>query len=142
MKEAVESADRQAIERLRERDMRASREQDFQTLRSLITDDAVILPPGGAIQRGKETLDANFERMKLSAGEVEILDYRLIFDELKILGDYAFEWGRIEGAMRARGSDDVVNASYKVMRILQRQADGQWKVHRSIWNENPKEQAE
>jgi ketosteroid isomerase-like protein len=42
-----EEADLRAIERLHQKDMQASRAGDFETLRSIMTDEAVILPPGG-----------------------------------------------------------------------------------------------
>ena len=83
--------DLRAIERLHQKDMEASRISDFETLRSVVTDDAVILPPGGEPIRGKEELDASFGRMGDGMGQVEVLDYVLDFREAKILGDYAFE---------------------------------------------------
>ena len=128
--------DLRAIERLHQKDMEASRISDFETLRSVVTDDAVILPPGGEPIRGKEELDASFGRMGDGMGQVEVLDYVLDFREVKILGDYAFEWGEIRGSMRQAGGEPQ-RSTYNVMRILQRQPDGEWKVHRSIWNERP-----
>jgi uncharacterized protein (TIGR02246 family) len=128
--------DSRAIERLHERDMEASRCADFETLRSVMTDDAVILPPGGEPVCGKEELDASFGRMGDGMDQVEVLEYVLDFREVKILGDYAFEWGEIRGSMRQTGGEPQRSA-YNVMRILQRQPNGEWKVHRSIWNERP-----
>ena len=137
-----EGADRdedlRAIRLLHERDMAASKAGDFRTLRSLMSDDAVVMPPGGRTTRGREALDASFARMEKGAGGAEVLEYVLDFEEVKVLGDYAFEWGTIRGASRG-GDGRMERSSYKVMRILQRQPDGEWKVHRTIWNENPAE---
>ena len=130
--------DREAIRRLHETDMQASRAGDFQMLRALMTDDAVMMPPQGRWIRGRAELDASFQRTEAAMSQVEVLDYVLDFEEVQILGDYAFEWGTISGTMRDRSGGEPEQASYKVMRILQRQPDGDWKVHRSIWNENPK----
>lgn len=135
MDERTHEADLRAIEELHRRDMRASREGDFRTLRSLMSDDAVVLPPGGRVTRGAAALDASFARMAEGMGQVEVLEYELDFEEVKVLGDYAFEWGFIRGAMRGLPGGEVERSSYKVMRILQRQPDGSWKVHRTIWNE-------
>lgn len=41
------------------------------------------------------------------------------------------------GAERQHGKETTDLAAYKVMRILKRQADGSWKVHRVIWNDAP-----
>lgn len=126
-----------AIERLHQKDMTASKAGDFETLLSLMSDDAVTMPPGGKMTRGKEALTASFSKMKNVYASIEVLEYILDFQEVQVLGEYAFEWGEIRGSMRARGSDEIEHSTYKVMRILQRQPDGEWKVHRTIWNDNP-----
>lgn len=133
-----EERDLRAIEELHRRDAAASRAGDFETLRSLMSDDAVVMPPGGKLKRGRAELDESFRRMADGVGAVEVLEYELDFEEVKVLGDYAFEWGTIRGAMRARDGGEVERSSYKVMRVLQKQPGGAWKVHRTIWNDNPK----
>jgi ketosteroid isomerase-like protein len=95
-----EEADLWAVERLHQKDMEASRTGDFETLRSVMTDDAVILPPGGETVRGKEELDASIGRMCDAIDRIEVLEYVLDSKEVKILGDYASEWGEIRGSMR------------------------------------------
>ena len=126
--------DLELIDRLHRKDMEAARNGDFETLRSLMTDDAVILPPGGPTVRGRQELDAKFNAMQQGMEHVEVLEYALDFEEVRVLGDYAFEWGTIRGSMRAKGGAPEP-ASYKVMRILKREPGGAWRVHRSIWND-------
>jgi uncharacterized protein (TIGR02246 family) len=126
-----------AIEQLHQKDMAASKAGDFDTLRSLMSDEAVVMPPGGHWIRGKAELDVSFSRMREGMSQVEVLEYILDFEEVQVLGDYAFEWGSIRGAMRSKESGDIEYSSYKVMRILKKQADGRWQVHRTIWNDNP-----
>ena len=128
-----------AIEQLHQRDMAASKAGDYATLRSLMSEDAAVMPPGGKLLRGAAQLDANFARTRAAMSQIEVLDYRLEFEEVKVLGDYAYEWGFIHGAMRAKDGGETQHLSYKVMRILAKQPDGAWKVHRTIWNENPAE---
>lgn len=123
------------IEELHETDMRASREGDYRTLRSLMSDDAVVLPPGGRQIRGREALDRSFAAMSAAESPTEVLEYRFDWQEIRVLGDYAFEWGYIHGKERHRETGAVRAELYHVMRILQRQPDGAWKVHRTIWNE-------
>lgn len=126
------------IEELHRRDVEASQTGDFQTLRSLLTDDAVMMPPNENWIRGAEELKEDYQHMEEAMDEVEILDYQLEFEEVKILGDYAFEWGTIHGATRIK-DEGIERASYKVMRILRKDERGIWKVHRAIWNNNPVE---
>ena len=133
-----EAADRRAIEELHRRDAEAARRGDFATLRELMTDDAVVMPPGGGFQRGRAELDAASEAMESSFSEVEVLAYDLDFEEVLLFGDHAVEWGTITGAMRPHGGDgEPQRYAYKVMRILRRRPDGTWRVHRTIWNETP-----
>jgi ketosteroid isomerase-like protein len=129
----MKSAARKAIERLHRRDMRASAAGDYAALRALVDDKAVMFPPGGAPQRGAKDFDAAFERMNNSPRTHEVLEYRLDFEEVKIFGNYAVEWGAIRGATREIATGRVNQSEYHVMRVLRRQSNGSWKVYRSIW---------
>ena len=126
------------IEALHEADMRASKAGDYHTLRSIMSDDAVVLPPGGHLIRGREALDRSFAAMSARESPTEVLEYRFDWQEIRVLGDYAFEWGYIHGKEHHKTSGTISSELYQVMRILQRQADGSWKVHRTIWNEPAK----
>ena len=126
------------IEALHEADVRASKAGDYRTLRSIMSDDAVVLPPGGRLIRGREALDRSFAAMSATESPTEVLEYRFDWQEIRVLGDYAFEWGYIHGKERHKTSGTISSELYQVMRILQRQPDGSWKVHRTIWNEPAK----
>ncbi len=126
-----------AIGELHQRDVAASKVGDFETLRTLMSEEAVMMPPGGNFVRGRAEIDAAMSRMAEAMSGVEVLDYALDFEEVKVVGDYAFEWGVIRGRTRSRADGKMEAPTYKVMRVLQRQAGGEWKVHRSIWNEHP-----
>ncbi|HEV2764343.1 MAG TPA: DUF4440 domain-containing protein, partial [Pyrinomonadaceae bacterium] len=73
-------ADLEAIEELHQRDMRASKAGDFETLRSLMSDDAVMLPPGGRPVRGRAEIDAGMARMEQAMRAAEVLEYELDFE--------------------------------------------------------------
>ena len=55
------------------------------------------------------------------------------FEDVKIFGNFAVEWGAIRGATRDLGSGRITHSEYHVMRVLRRQSNGRWKVYRSIW---------
>jgi uncharacterized protein (TIGR02246 family) len=126
-----------AIEELHRRDEEAARRGDFAALRGVVDDDAVMLAPGSKVQRGRAELDRAFESMSRAPKTHEVLEYELRFEEVKILGDYAYEWGSITGSMRDIDTGDVSRSAFHVMRILRRQADGSWRVYRSIWTRAP-----
>jgi uncharacterized protein (TIGR02246 family) len=127
--------DFERIEELHRVDMQASAARDYTTLRALVSDDAVVLPPGGRLLRGRDAVDRSFSAMARGAVSSDVIEYRFEWHEVQVCGEYAFEWGYILGKERDRATGEVVSETYHVLRVLQRQADGAWKVHRTIWNE-------
>ena len=65
------------------------------------------------------------------------LEHVLDFEETIVSGDYAFQWSAFRSSSRARASGEVFSGSGKLMRILQRQADGSWKMHRTMTAGDP-----
>lgn len=128
-----------AIAKLHQRDAEASKKGDFKTLRSLMTDDAVMMPPGEPWIRGAEALDENRRRMADAMRDVEVTEYVFDFEEVVVLGEYAFEWGTVRGAMRSKADPTAPadSSAYKLLRILKKEGDGEWRVHRAIWNAAP-----
>jgi len=53
---------------------------------------------------------------------------------VRILGDYAYQYGTIQTRIGPMNPGPEVDTTYNVMRILKRQPDGAWKVYRAIWN--------
>ena len=130
--QAGREADLAAIETLHEVDMEASKEQDFETLESLLTKDIVMMAPGADFVRGLDAVRDQRRDLATEDPGIEILSYTFDFREVKVLGEYAFEWGTLSG--RTKQADGVVrDERYKLLRILRRGPDG-WKVHRAIWN--------
>lgn len=127
--------DMEAINALHDRDIRASMALDGDALESLWTDDIVTMHPGGPPIVGKQAnskkLREGIEQMKSQ----EILAYNEEFQEVRIFGDYAFEYGTITGRTRPFSGGQEVSYRFNVLRVLQRQPDGLWKIARSIYND-------
>ena len=62
-----------------------------------------------------------------------LIAYKHDFKEIKIMGKYAYEWGWYSGTYKLKKNDKEISGRGKIMRILQQQKDGSWKVSRSIW---------
>jgi ketosteroid isomerase-like protein len=121
-----------AIKMLNQQDVDAVLASDMDAVMSQWTDDFVVLPPVGPIVRGRS---ANVESVQKGIDQIrafEPLEFVVDFEEIKIVGDYAFEWGTYRGTSRPRGGGDAVSYGGKLMRILQRQPDGSWKMHRTM----------
>ena len=109
-------------------DMQFALANDADLMMSQWTDDVVLLQTGAPVMRGRAVIAEAFRTME----RPEIVDYVLDIQEVKVLGDYAFQWGTYRYGMRPHGSRETVHTSGKIMRILQRQSDGAWKIHRGM----------
>ncbi len=121
-------ADRKAIEDLHRRDMEAAKRGDYETLVSLWTDDAVMLPPNGHVVVGIETIRARMEASRGHFDTLEVTEYVQDFKDVEIVGDLALEWGTYRGTTRSRLSGEIVSGKGTLMRLLRKQPDGSWKI--------------
>jgi uncharacterized protein (TIGR02246 family) len=126
-------ADLRAIEAINQRDVQFALANDAAMMMSQWTDDIVLLPPVGPIQRGRSVIADTFKGVEFP----ENVEYVLDIQEIKVLGDHAFEWGTYRYSVRPRAGGETVRTSGKLMRILQRQPDGSWKIHRGITTADP-----
>jgi uncharacterized protein (TIGR02246 family) len=129
--ESDQSADLKAINDLTERDIAASKENDVDTLASLWTQDGVLIVPMSPPFVGKPAIRKLLEHQKEQARDAETTAYDEQWEELRIIGDYAYEWGSISATIELSGGKQVSH-TVGAMRILQKQKDGEWLVARAI----------
>ena len=123
----------QAIDRLHEKDKEASLANDTETLLSLFTDDGILIPSEGEVVQGKKGLREMLEQNRKILRKYKLVEYNQNFEEVKIIGKYAYEWGFYSGKYISKSDNSEVAGSGKLMRILELQNDGTWKVSRPIW---------
>ena len=123
--------DLRAIEALNQHDIDAVLSSDFDALISQWTDDFVVISPSSVV-RGRSANAAVMEGARAMADQLEPVEHVLDFEETIVAGDYAFQWGTFRSISRSRASGEVFSGGGKLMRILQRQADGSWKMHRTM----------
>jgi uncharacterized protein (TIGR02246 family) len=124
--------DRRAIEALNDHDVKAALAGDVDAIVSQWTEDFVVLPPVGPIVRGRAANAAAAEQGRELQQAFIALDYDVDFEEIAVTGDYAFAWGTYRSTIRPRAGGADISYSGKLMRILQRQPDGAWKMHRTM----------
>ena len=129
--------DWKAIEALHQRDIAATKAYDVEALAALWTEDIVALPPGAEPVIGKEANRKLLEAGRAASARFETLEYEQDWQEIRVVHDFAWERGVFTGAVRPKAGGDVTRYRFNVLRILQRQPDGSWLVHRTIWNEAP-----
>ncbi len=91
---------------------------------ALYTDDAMLLPPGGEPIEGREAIQA-FWQTAVESGTQAALKT----SELEIHGDLATEVGSYVDT----GADGAHVDHGKYM-VMWKKVDGNWKLHRDIWN--------
>jgi uncharacterized protein (TIGR02246 family) len=125
--------DLRAIEAINQRDMQFALAGDKAMMMSQWADDIVLLPPAGPIMRGRAVIEEAFRGIE----DPRILSSVLDMQEVKVVGDFAFQWGTYDYTARPSAGGEVVRVSGKIMRILQRQPDGSWKIYRGISTVDP-----
>lgn len=134
-----QAEDLEEIKKLHERDMAAAKVLDIESLIALWTEDGVLLQPNQEPLVGREAIWSYMQDVLEEQKKYEITEYVQHFEEIKILGDWAYEWGTFHGAYRTLSGGEEMRQRSRLFRILKRQPDGSWKCARAIWHELPVE---
>jgi uncharacterized protein (TIGR02246 family) len=126
--------DRKAIAELQRRDIEANMALDTEKLLALRADDVVYLVPGRAPLVGQDAVRKYLEEIRRQLADWDMLAYEENWQEVQVVGDFAFEWGTVN--IRARQEDERQESAAlrNVMQVLRRQPDGDWKISRAVWN--------
>jgi uncharacterized protein (TIGR02246 family) len=106
---------------------------DTQRYLTLITDDAVLMPPNGPPVSGKDAIGSWSREM---SSQVRIQDYASRDDEIVVAGDWAFRRATADWTLTPTAGGPSVRDVAKFIIIYRRQADDSWKVARDIWSSN------
>jgi uncharacterized protein (TIGR02246 family) len=124
--------DKAAIEQLRADYVEAYNAADVDALVDLFTADAVNMAPNEPSTGGAAGLRNMFEtQFEQVTAEVSVN-----IGETQIAGDWAYSRGSYKLTVTPKEEGEPVEDNGKWLNILQRQADGAWKIHRNIWNSN------
>ena len=118
---------REAISSANEQFMAAFNAGDAAGLAALYTTEGQLLPTGSDFITGTDAIESFWA----GAFEMGIASATLETLEAEGMGDTAFEVGMYS----LYGADGQVLDSGKYV-VIWKQADGQWKLHRDIWNSN------
>jgi len=106
---------------------------DLDLWMSLYTEDTVKMAPDAPAAFGKEELRAMMQPLfdNFTFEEMAIFDV-----EIKVAGDYAFTRCNFTATMTPKAGGEPLYMDAKDMSIMQRQADGSWKLYWDCWNSN------
>ena len=133
MMDETTNKDLEAIEDLHRRDVAATRAGDYEALMSLMDEQCVLFPPDGE----PEDARAYLRRARASSDRIEpqpeILELVQDWQEVRLLGDFAYEQGVVRYAVK-NADGVIVRETQRLMRLLRRRPDGQWRVFRAMWH--------
>ena len=102
----------------------AARKGDLDRLASLYTSDAIALPPDGPVVKGRDAIKQMWGTVAQQLGLKEVRLQTLDFEQA---GDTGCEVG--EATLALASGTAVVKFV-----VVWKKIDGQWRLHRDIWN--------
>jgi ketosteroid isomerase-like protein len=102
--------------------------KDYAAMAALYTENAMVLPPDGPIVTGRPAIE---EFWRSAANALGLTDAVLRTRDLEVAGDTAYEVG--EANLKLGGGQIMV----KYLVVWTRGSDGNWRLHRDIWNTLP-----
>lgn len=105
---------------------------DAASLAALYTEDGMLLPPNAELINGRQNIQ-NFWQGAFDAGLTGIT---IEIVESGARGDNAYEIGTY--SVKAPGENEpLVTVFGKYVVVWRYDTDGQWRLHRDIWNRTP-----
>lgn len=129
------------IEKLHHLDERVTIVHDPKALQEVWTDDAVRLVNGAPVDVGKQAIYATDVRSLGNAPGSTITSYKTDIQDVRVVDDWAFEWGLIHASGHPSADKPVASIRGKSLRILHRESNGDWKFSRvmvdAYWDQPP-----
>ena len=101
---------------------------DAAAVAAFYTEDAVALPPGGPMVRGRDAI----QEMWQGAIDGGFTDLELMVEEIEVMGDTAIEMSTLSGM----AGGEPAPGKYVV---IWKKVGDDWLLHRDIWNMSPAE---
>jgi uncharacterized protein (TIGR02246 family) len=119
---------RQFIDEANRRFGAAAASKDYAGMAAFYTEDAKVLPPDAPIVSGRKAIE---EFWRMPANALGLTDATLKTIDLEIAGDTAYEISEADLKLSSE------QAKVKYLVVWLRSQDGQWHLHRDIWNNMP-----
>jgi uncharacterized protein (TIGR02246 family) len=129
----ADESDVDALNRLQKQVDSAIIAGDTERYLTLITNDAVLMPPNGPAINGRDAIGSWNRAM---SSQFRIQDYASRDDEIVVAGDWAFRRATADWTLTPTAGGPPIRDVVKFMIIYRRQQDGSWKVARDIWSSN------
>lgn len=106
----------------------AAGRKDYSGLAALYTDNAKLLPPDAPIVTGRKAIE---EFWRAAAATLGLISVTLKTLNLEVAGNTAYEVGEADLKLSSG------QAKVKYLVVWLKGGDGEWRLHRDIWNSMP-----
>lgn len=124
----------EAVLATQQRALKAVEEQDVETWLTVFSEEALVLPPGSSIIRGKPAVRREIAIPMMADSNLEE-SIRNIRVEVSQAGDLAYQVGTYELTF-TNSTGQVQREQGKYVHVWKKQPDGSWQVVADIWNTN------
>jgi uncharacterized protein (TIGR02246 family) len=121
-----EEQDQQQIREVIATWMRASKENDLDTVLTLMAEDVVFLRPGQPPMRGRDAFAAASRSVH---GSIRLEDESEI-QEIRIDGDHAYCWNNLSLTITPVGGGSSMRQAGPILSVFRREPDGRWVLFR------------
>jgi len=104
---------------------------------TLVTDDCIMPPPAMEPIYGREAIRNYLNDKFMEWKNYEVARYDQQFEEVKVIGALAYEWGTSKGVYYMKNGGPDIFENSRMFRILRSQPDGSWKIARVMWHDVP-----
>lgn len=126
----VSEADLKAIEDVRNAHVSAINAGDVTAFVALFAEDGVQMPPNAPVNLGRTMIRSWAQGFFSRFG----CRFALAVREVRIVGDWAFEWGDYTITLDPVSGGPSIMDKEKYLAVSQREAGGSWLLARDIWN--------
>lgn len=129
---------RQEIEAFNKKFVEAHLKMDNAAVMSLWADDGVSLLPQTEPMKGKATIAKFMDDVvaKMPGYHMEKID--VDFQGIEVSGEWASEWAFEHQIVRPPDDRPVFDSYGKLLLVLHREAGGNWRIKREMWNQGVK----
>jgi uncharacterized protein (TIGR02246 family) len=136
--QAVDDRGRQEIETFNKKYMEAHLKMDNAAIMATWAEDGVALLPSTTPTAGKAAIGKFLEEVTKQLAGYKMLKVEMDFQGIEVHGDWASEWGYEHQMVQPPDGKPVIDNYGKLLLVLRREPDGNWRVTREMWNQGMK----
>ena len=134
---AQEDSARKEIEAFNQRYTAAHLKMDNAAVMAMWAEEGVTLLPGMAPLAGRSNIAKWLDGITAKMPGYRVTKQQDDFHDIQISGDWASEWGTTDQIVQPPDGKPPIESHGKILLVLHREKDGQWKIRQEMWNPGP-----